>query len=630
MRARPVALVTALALLTTLAACSAEPEAAAPPQALAGESGSWTILTYSIADTNLEEYMMTDLEEIGDVGTQEGLNLVALVDRASDYTDQSVLGLDDWEGAKLLQINQNEATVLKDEGDINTGDPSVLADFLSFGIENYPADHYALVLSDHGASWPGVGDDESSDGDGLSLAELNDGISSGLATAGLEKLDLLGFDACLMATYEVASSLAPLANRMVASQELEPGHGWDYRAFDTVADDGQATVDELAGAIIDGFEAQATDEGDESEITLSEIDLTQMDKVDRALKAFTDVLIENASGIGPTVGRSLAQTLGFGQSPDPDQDSFMTDLSIFTSQVGVDLLFASDAADDLTRAINSAVLDRVDGQATKGATGMSIYFPPSEPYFNSDYTELPNVGGWMDFLTTYYGKGAEIGTAPVIDPNAQVSFGPDGLTITGFFDADTAANLSSAYIRYGTVEADGSVTFLGEEDAFLGDDGSAEGTYDLTHLTLSDGYDTMDAYLSLYGDYDTGIFTADVPLSYYSPDDEYGGDLLLSAVIDSNTGETISSTYYIYNEETGSYGEFAPEPDWIIVPQVLNVMPDGTEQWYLTGDVGLYADVDSLVYDLPPLESGTQLYIQLVVVDFGGNTASVSATVTVP
>lgn len=632
MRTRPLALLTALGLVATLAACSAAPEATTQEaaQGAAEDSGSWTVLTYSIADTNLEEYMMTDLEELGDVGTQDGLNLVALVDRAADYTDTSVLGLDDWVGGKLIQINQSEATELRDEGDINTGDPAVLSDFVSYGIQNYPADHYALIISDHGASWPGVGDDESSEGDGLSLAELNEGIADGLAGAGLDKLDLLGFDACLMATYEVASSLAPLANRMVASQELEPGHGWNYTALDVVADDGQATVDELASAIIDGFQAQATDEGDESEITLSEIDLTQMDKVDAALKAFTDILVQSADGIGPTVGRTLAQTLGFGQSPDPDQDSFMTDLSIFTSQLGVDLLFASDAADDLTRAINDAVLDRVDGQATKGATGLSIYFPPSEPYLDADYEALPNLGGWMDFLRTYYGKGKEITQQPVIDPNAQIAFGPDGVTITGAFDAATAQNLASAYIRYGTVGDDGSVTFLGEQDADLGDDGTASGTFDLTHLTLTDGYDTMDGYLSLYGDYDTGIFTADVPLSYYSPDNEYGGDLLLSAVIDSNTGETISTTFYVYNEESGNYGEFSPEPDWIIVPQVLNVLADGTEQWVLTSDVGLYADIDSLIYDLPPLPSGTALYIELVVVDFGGNTATVSATVTVP
>jgi hypothetical protein len=630
MRTRPLALLTALGLVAGLAACSASPDA--PAQASAEASGSWTVLTYSIADTNLEDFMMTDLEEEGDVGTQAGLNLVALVDRAADYTDTAVLGLPDWTGGKLLEIGQNRATELDDLGDINTGDPQVLADFVSFGIENYPADHYALIISDHGASWPGVGADESSDEDGLSLAELDQGISGGLAAAGLDKLDLLGFDACLMATYEVASSLAPLANRMVASQELEPGHGWNYTALDVVADDGEATVDELASAIIDGFEAQATDEGDESEITLSEIDLTQMGAVDSALAAFTDVLVRSADGIGPAVGRSLAQSLGFGQSPDPDQDSFMTDLSIFSSQVGVDLLFASDAADALTRAINDAVLDRVDGQATKGATGLSIYFPPSEPYFDADYTALPNVGGWVDFLTAYYGKGKQIAQQPVIDPNATVTFGPDGLTIVGAFDSTTAANLASAYIRYGTVGADGSVTFLGEEDAFLSDDGSgtAEGTFDLTHLTLSDGYDTVDAYLSLYGDYDTGIFTADVPLSYYSPDNEYGGELLLSAVVDSSTGETISSTFYVYDDKTGNYGEFSPDPDWIIVPSVLNVLPDGTEEWVLTSDVGLYAELDSIVYDFPALASGTVLYIELVVVDFGGNTGRVAATVTVP
>ena len=41
------------------------------------------------------------------------------------------------------------------------------------------------------------------------------GISTGLADAGVEKLALLGFDACLMATYEVASTLAPLADRVI-------------------------------------------------------------------------------------------------------------------------------------------------------------------------------------------------------------------------------------------------------------------------------------------------------------------------------------------------------------------------------------------------------------------------------
>lgn len=623
--------IAALAALTalTMAGCGAAPVGS--PAAIEAP-GTWTVLTYSIADTNLEPFMMTDLDELGEVGTQERLNLVALVDRSEGYSDQPVLGLPDWSGGRLIEVGEAEAEVLEDLGDINTGDPAVLAEFIAAGIEQYPADHYALVISDHGASWPGVGADGSFDNDSLTLAEIDEGIADGLAAGGVEKLDLLGFDACLMATYEVASELADVSNRLVASQELEPGHGWDYTAFEVLAANPDATTDDLGSAIIDGFKAQADDEGTSVDITLSLVDLNQMDAVNAALTEFTEVLVDRAEGIGPTVGRTLADTLGFGNSPDPNQDTHMADLAIFTSEIGVNLLFASDAADDVTRAVNDAVLDRVDGQATQGATGLSIYFPPQVDYFDEDYRDLENLGGWMEFLEAYYGEGDDISDDPVLTDGAEITFGADGITIVGSFDEDTADNLAYAFIRYGVVEADGSVTFLGEEDAELSDDGSgtATGVYDTTYLALSDGIDTTTAYLSLYGDRDAGVVTADVPLSYYSPDGGEAGDLILSATIDVDSGETLGATYYVYDDEAGTYGEFAPEPDWIVVPVVLNVLEDGTEEWLLTSDVGLYADLDSLTYELNPLPSGTQLYLELIVVDFGGNTDSVSGVIAVP
>jgi hypothetical protein len=542
-----------------------------------------------------------------------------------------VLGLPPWSGAKYIEIGQNQATVLEDMGDINTGDPNVLADFIARATFDYPADHYALIISDHGASWPGVGADESFGNDSLSLAELDAALGAGLTAANLDKLDLLGFDACLMATYEVASTLQDRADRLVASQELEPGHGWDYRALDSIADDGTATVDELGSAIIDGFEAQAQDEGTDVDITLAMIDLTKMSAVDDALNAFTDVLIERASAVGPVVGRTLASTLGFGQSPDPSQDTHMADLASLTSEIGVQLLFASPAADNVTRAINDAVIDRVSGQATQGATGLSIYFPPTVDYFNPEYRDLPNTGGWMEFLTTYYAEGQDIAQQPELG-NADITFGPNGVTISGAFDITTGSTLSEAYIRYGVVGSDGSITFLGEQDATIpeGTTGTAFGTYDLTSLELTDGQDTVTGYLSLFGNTGGDLITAEIPLAYYSPDGQSSGDVTLSVTIDPNSGEVLSSTYYEYDPELGTYGEFTPEPDWIIVPVVLNVLADGTEQWQLTSDVGLYADPAGLVLNSVPLPSGTSVYLELVVVDFGGNTASVSGTATVP
>ena len=334
--------------------------------------GSWTVLVYSIADTDLEPYLMEDLDELGTAGSSGALNIVGLVDRAVDHSADPVLGLPDWQGAKLLHIGSGGAEVLSDLGDVVTADPQLLADFITTGITRYPADRYALVLSDHGASWPGLGGDESAGGNGLDLAELRAGIEGGLLGAGVEQLDLLGFDACLMATYEVASAMAPLAERMLASQELEPGHGWDYTVFQMLDADPQTDVDTLASALIDGFERQAASQGTGAEITLSLVDLDRMASVDAAMGDFAGVLAERAAALGATIGRTRAGTLGFGRSPDPAEDTQMVDLGILVSEIGVEALDVSAQADALLRAINDAVLDSVSGAATRGATGLSI------------------------------------------------------------------------------------------------------------------------------------------------------------------------------------------------------------------------------------------------------------------
>lgn len=598
----------------------------------------WTILAYSIADTDLEPFMVQDVNEMGEVGSGEGLNIVALVDRAEGYSTDPLLDVGDYTGAKLLQVNQGSADVIEDVGDLNTGDPEVLADFITRGIEENPAAHYALVISDHGASWPGVGGDESAEQDSLDLQEIRSAISTGLEGAGVEKLDLLGFDACLMATYEVASTLAPLADRMLASQELEPGHGWDYRALQVIADDPSISPDGLGAALIDGFEGQAEEEGTDASITLSLIDLTQMPAVDEALADFGVALSERADSIGPVIGRTRAQTLGFGRSPDPSQDTHMADLGMLAGEIGVEALDVSDQADVLIGAINDAVVDKVEGQATKGATGLSIYFPPEAAFFSQDYLAVETPGAWNAFLASYYDAGESIPVEeqPAFTSDAaEVFFDEDGLNIFGTFDLAAADNLAEATISYGIVEEDGSVTFIGDEPGEIAEDGSgiALGIYDLTVLTLSDGEDTTYAYLSLTTDEEEGITTIDVPMAYYSPEDVGGKtyqDVLLTLTLDAETGDIINETYYTYDGELGTYGELTAEPEGIIVPEVLTIDAEGTETWVPTSDVGLFADLPNLQYDLQPLDLGTQLYVELSVSDFGGNSDSVSAQVAVP
>lgn len=607
-------------------------------EASAARSGEgWTILQYQMADTNLEEPMLADLVEMTEVGSQEGLNLVTLVDRSAEETDADLLNIPNWEGAKTLTVDAGGFTETADMGDLNLGDPAVLSEFIATGIAENPAARYALIVSDHGASWPGVGPDDSSGGDVLTLDEISTGIADGLEQAGLDRFDLLGFDACLMAGYEVASTLAPVADRMVASSELEPGHGWDYRALSVLAENPEATADELGTAIVDGYEAHAEENGQAQEITLSMLDLTQMGPLDEAMTAFSAALSERSAEVAPVVGTERASVLEYGKDPDPAQASNAADLGLLVAEIGADALDVSDQADAVITAMNDVVAYNVAGPVTQTSTGMSIYFPPESAYYDAAYDEVPAAADWAAFLASYYGAGEEIADEPAYLSNDggvdQSFFDQDGLNLVGTFDPALETSLTEARIRYGAVQ-DGSVLYLGTEPADLSTDGSgtALGIYDLTSLEITDGVDTFTAYFDLTLDPESGTATFSVPMTYQAPGEtEPSEQVRLLIVVDTEgDGGILSETYYAIDPETGTAGELQADPTGLVFPKLLVVGEDGTEELVESSDVGLYADLPNLLYDFPALPPGTEIFAELIITDYGGNEAIASAQVAVP
>ncbi|GAA4379790.1 hypothetical protein GCM10023146_39410 [Nocardioides caricicola] len=638
----------ATSVLLLLAACSGggsddSSDSSGDPGHTGREGDGWTVLHYSMGDTNLEPFMVGDVNELGEVGSNDNLHIREFMDRSAEYGEDPLLDQGDWVGGRTLDLGEpGTSEVVEDFGDIDSADPAVLAQFIADGIEANRAGHYALIISDHGASWPGIGPDEgTADYNVLDLAEITEAISTGLEEVGVDKLDLLGFDACLMANYEVASAVAPYADRLVASQELEPGHGWDYTTLQLLADDPDATADELGEALIDGFEGQAVEWGTEDSITLSMVDLTKMDDVDEAVEAFADTMSSESGDVAAAVGQSEATTLGFGKSPDETQDKHLRDLGLLAAAIGDAAPEVADQAEAVVSALDEAVLDSVDGAATAGATGLSIYIPPVPDLADPAYVDVSSSGDWADFLDAYYGAGEAIPAdeqAQFTEVNAgpEVVFEDDGsVTLNNTFDPAGLDNITEATISYAFVNDDGSITYFGEEiaDFEVGDDGvpTASGNYDLTAMEISDGEDFATAYveLDLSEDLSTAFF--DVPMTYYaSTDPETPQDALLSLVLDIEAGQFESETIYIYNEESGGYGELAPDPEGIIVPDVLTITADGEQVWEPTTDVGLYSDIPSLTYDFVPVESGTTLQVDLSIYDFGGNVSTVGSYVEVP
>lgn len=591
-------------------------------------------MVYLLGDNDLEEEALIDLGEMATVPVSNDLSIVALADRADGYTDEEIPDIGDWVGAKTLQLGGGEAVELDDHGVLNLGDPDTLAEFIETTVASHAADHYALVLWDHGAGWIGIGPDESHN-DLLEVAEIQQGISDGIERADIDGLDLIGIDACAMATYEVATALEGLGSYFVASEELEPGHGWDYRALASAAD-GQMTTQQVGELLLDGYLDQAREYDQHRQVTLSMVDLRSLAPLHEALGALAEAFDDDAATLASAFGTQRSETLSFARDPNPSNDLHLADLGAFTSGLALLAPDVGDLAAAVDEAVADAVIAQVRGPAARRASGMAVYFPQFPEHAHPSYDRVAGHTEWGRVLSSYLDAGSAIPEEAQpeflnTDRVAEWFFDEDGLNVIGTFDLAARDNIVDVIIYYGLPDhSDGSIIFFGEEPGELvdGDEGFAGAIYDLTLLQLSDGEDAAFAYLDLTLDIEENIAYFDVPLAYYPPGSDEYLDVVLSVVLDLDT-EDFTETYYMFNE-SGSVGELDAEPNAIIVPIVLNQYPDGSLEWIPTSDVGLWADLPNITYEFVPFESGEEVYAELTVFDYGGNSDFVSVLDTVP
>jgi hypothetical protein len=629
----PATTATTVAPVTT-----AVPATTAPPTTPGQDRDSWTFLVYVMGDTDLEPFAVQDLLEMASVGSTDDVNIVALVDRHPEFSDEGVLNLADWEDARLLGIGRGELVEFDAPGEMNLGDPQTLSSFLATGLTNFPADHYAVVLWDHGAGWPGMGPDESDGLDVLDMADLAQGLSDGLAQAGVDKVDIIGFDACLMATYEVASIVAPYADYMLSSQELEPGHGWNYEALAAITEHPDATPVDLGTAIVDGFAAQAQASGTGQDITLSMLDLGLVDELQSALAEVSGPIVAAPSDFAQPLAAARNTVLSFGRNSDPGLDSNLADLGGLLDQLTGTGSVVSPAAGAARAILADMVVASTAGPATTEASGLSIYFPPFQESFRQGYLFLEGVPYWPDALAAFYQAGAAIPVeeqpefVAVEGTEVQYFFDVDGLNVGAYFDLAAADTVVGATIFYGVLDEEaGALFYVGEEPAEVAADGSGlvAGIYDLTVFTISDGVDTAVAFFGLTFDADSGLAFVDVPLAYQGPFDEEPQDVLLSLIVDPTDGSVLEEGFYVI-DEAGTWGELFADPEGLIFPVALAEYGDGSTEWVVTSDVGLWADLPLLQYDLVSLDPGTGVFLELTVFDYGGNSDSVSVFDYVP
>ena len=92
-----------------------------------------------------------------------------------------------------------------------------LKDFVDYAVKNHPAEHLGLTILSHGTGDAGIeGDSWHAD-----ISMVAAAIKDGLVKNNITKLNVLDFDACLMAQVGVLKEMAPLAHHLIASADIE-------------------------------------------------------------------------------------------------------------------------------------------------------------------------------------------------------------------------------------------------------------------------------------------------------------------------------------------------------------------------------------------------------------------------
>jgi hypothetical protein len=411
---------------------------------IAAKTPTRTVLVYMVgSDLESKHGAATaDINEMLKVGSNQNLNIVITTGGANKDGWREVKRFLIPKGTKTI-TSIKELTQLADLGDKNMGTSETLREFLDWGIKTYKADKYSLVFWDHGGGAVGgngtVGNDENKAGDALSLPEIKTAINS-VTTLYKTKFDFIGFDTCLMATVETASMLVPYADYMVASEELEPGTGWNYTAWlSAISSKPSISTFDIGKSIIDSYYASFNNNLDEQKtVTLSSIKLSKVPALTTALDTLSKKLANDLNSapdmVRIEIGQGREKSESYGKQAN--DDSGMIDLGDFVSKLSASY---STERTKVATALNEAVAYNKQGSAKPKAQGLSIYLPSSATIRATDartaaintYKDIGFLASWTNLVENYTTKAA----ADVIPPQI------DNLLITGtMLTADVMGN----------------------------------------------------------------------------------------------------------------------------------------------------------------------------------------------
>ncbi|MDE7267353.1 MAG: zinc-ribbon domain-containing protein, partial [Lachnospiraceae bacterium] len=334
-----------------------------------------TILVY-IVGSDLETNAGSatkDIDEMMSAQFGEDIHLIVQTGGANEWQSSSVDGtsIDD-ENIQRYRVRSGEKELIENLELTDMSNAQTLSDFLKWGIDTYPAERYIAILWDHGGGTiSGYGKDEIYNNI-MSLPE----IKTAFKNTGYH-FDMIGFDACLMATFETAYALSGYADYLLASEEIEWTYGWYYTDWLTsLGSNPNMSTEDIGKKVIDDY-ADSVDSVNKlynwnTIYTLSLMDLT---KIDEAFSVITDCFDEaNGKVVAGEFNelahaRSEATYYGGGNDRVPEGYCAQIDIMDFLTRANI----MTDSCSNIICGENGFVVYEKNNYPS--SNGVAIYFP---------------------------------------------------------------------------------------------------------------------------------------------------------------------------------------------------------------------------------------------------------------
>jgi hypothetical protein len=578
-------------------------------QGVCGRVPGWTVLFWAMGDNDLEGSMLGQVNQLMTVGSNENLKIVMQIDYAEGTAGRpnNFDGADLTAGQRLL-IQKGSVEVLEELAEYDSAGAVNLAEFIEWGVKNFPARHYALVLDDHGSGYEGLGVDWSSEG-WMELPELAEGLETGLAWAGLEKLDFLFFYACLMGNYEVAHAVQPFARHMIASEEIAIGASFRLDRLQLAHDDPAVDSEELALALMEDY--VPTWASAYPKVTVS---LTDLEAVPAFESALGELLKSLAGGMGDIVGDIMiarAQAEKFASLPLEWMSMHLVDLGGLLHGLAKQRPDLSDALADTLAAYDAMIIASHAGPGHPNATGLSAFFPPSLEFYNrinewqgttpgQEYESISPPAAWFDFLmtvlqsVTIQEQGPTFACSTEDDPNPlcqNESWVVEGIDQFEFSYPLETANLDDGFKAWFMfaeypMMSSASIDFYTQFPAQIeAETGIVSGVFDYRRLQLTQGDEQSYAYWTLDNTPEGTLLV--VPFVYFAP----GADALelgeWRTHVAPEDWSVLDSAFFLRTAD-GTMEELVPVEGSEIYPTVHRL----DMEWYTYGWEPLYTAFD--------------------------------------